>query len=163
MTMKLEPFIAAICRDLPGLPGFPAEMYDFPGAQIAAKRRLRRLYQPMIKILFICHCYRQSENVIRIISARKATKPESKQYVERSYLTEKFRTETGLSVSDYIRKVKIHRAKVLLLSTDMSVSQISEKLAFNTPNYFIHVFKELEGCTPAVFRERGQNINDIEE
>ena len=33
-------------------------------------------------LLVVCHCYRQSETVIRIISARKATKKESKQYYE---------------------------------------------------------------------------------
>ena len=32
------------------------------------------------KLLVVCHCYRQSETVIRIISARKATKTESNQY-----------------------------------------------------------------------------------
>ena len=31
-------------------------------------------------LLVVCHCYRQSETVIRIISARKATISESKQY-----------------------------------------------------------------------------------
>lgn len=31
-------------------------------------------------LLVVCHCYRQSETVIRIISARKATKTEEKQY-----------------------------------------------------------------------------------
>lgn len=31
-------------------------------------------------VLVVCHCYRASETVIRIISARKATKTESKQY-----------------------------------------------------------------------------------
>ncbi|MEG0179289.1 MAG: BrnT family toxin, partial [Oscillospiraceae bacterium] len=31
-------------------------------------------------LLVVCHCYRQSETVIRIISARKATKSEEKQY-----------------------------------------------------------------------------------
>lgn len=34
------------------------------------------------KLLVVCHCYRAAETVIRIISARKATKPESKQYGE---------------------------------------------------------------------------------
>lgn len=34
------------------------------------------------KILLVCHCYRQSESVIRIISARKATKRESNCYFE---------------------------------------------------------------------------------
>ena len=31
-------------------------------------------------LLVVCHCYRQSETIIRIISARKATKNESKYY-----------------------------------------------------------------------------------
>ena len=31
-------------------------------------------------LLVVCHCYRQSESVIRIISARKATKTEEKAY-----------------------------------------------------------------------------------
>lgn len=35
------------------------------------------------KILVVCHCYRSNDEVIRIISARKGTKSESKQY-ERS-------------------------------------------------------------------------------
>ena len=32
-------------------------------------------------LLVVCHCYRASETVIRIISARKATKTESKFYM----------------------------------------------------------------------------------
>nr|WP_233120902.1 BrnT family toxin [Chlorobium sp. KB01] len=32
------------------------------------------------RILMVCHCYRESDNVIRIISARKATKSETKFY-----------------------------------------------------------------------------------
>ena len=31
-------------------------------------------------LLVVCHCYRKSESVIRIISARKATKSEERQY-----------------------------------------------------------------------------------
>ena len=36
----------------------------------------------MAKMLIVCHCVREEGNVIRIISARKATKTEEKQYVE---------------------------------------------------------------------------------
>lgn len=32
------------------------------------------------KLLLVCHCYRESESVVRIISARKATAKESKYY-----------------------------------------------------------------------------------
>ena len=34
------------------------------------------------RLLVVCHCYRESDSVIRIISARKATKAESKQYYD---------------------------------------------------------------------------------
>ena len=33
-----------------------------------------------LKLLVVCHCYRENEEIIRIISARKATKNESKWY-----------------------------------------------------------------------------------
>ncbi len=36
-----------------------------------------------LRLLIVCHCYRKAENVIRIISARKATRTEQKQYWER--------------------------------------------------------------------------------
>jgi len=33
-----------------------------------------------LRLLVVCHCFRASDNVIRLISARKATKPESLDY-----------------------------------------------------------------------------------
>ena len=35
-----------------------------------------------LNILVVCHCYKQENEIIRIISARKATKNEKKQYQE---------------------------------------------------------------------------------
>jgi uncharacterized DUF497 family protein len=35
-----------------------------------------------LKLLVVCHCYRESETMIRIISARKATKQEQNNYGE---------------------------------------------------------------------------------
>jgi uncharacterized DUF497 family protein len=35
-----------------------------------------------LKILVVCHCYRKNDTVIRIISARKADRNESKKYTE---------------------------------------------------------------------------------
>lgn len=36
-----------------------------------------------LRILVVCHCYRKNDEIIRIISARKATKLEQKQYWKR--------------------------------------------------------------------------------
>ena len=70
------------------------------------------------------------------------------------YLTEKFKNETGQSITSYIRFAKIERAKVLLVSTDEEVREIAEKLAFNTPNYFIQCFRETTGYTPTQYRKK---------
>jgi len=36
-----------------------------------------------LRLLVVCHCYRRSDNVIRIISARKANRQEQYTYTER--------------------------------------------------------------------------------
>ena len=69
------------------------------------------------------------------------------------YLTEKFKKETGTPLFLYIRYAKVERAKVLLESTDMSVREIADCLAFNTVNYFIQSFRETVGCTPLQYRK----------
>src|SRR5260221_6126870 len=37
-----------------------------------------------LRVLVVCHCYRSSGNVIRIISARKADRDETRDYIERA-------------------------------------------------------------------------------
>ena len=41
-------------------------------------------FSDLLKMLVVCHCYRESNKEIRIFSARKATKKESKYYYERN-------------------------------------------------------------------------------
>jgi AraC-like DNA-binding protein len=76
------------------------------------------------------------------------------------YLTEKFKKETGVPVSTYIRFAKVERAKVLLEATNLSVREIAERLAFNTVNYFIQSFRETAGCTPAQYRKKKRKALD---
>ena len=75
------------------------------------------------------------------------------------YLTEKFKKETGVPLFLYIRYARIERAKTLLESTDLSVREIAEKLAFNTQNYFIRCFHEVTGYSPAKYRKRFSREN----
>jgi len=70
------------------------------------------------------------------------------------YITEKFKKETGVPLFLYIRYAKIERAKVYLESSDLSVKEIAEQLAFNTPNYFIKCFHEVTGYSPAQYRKQ---------
>ena len=69
------------------------------------------------------------------------------------YLTDKFKRETGQTVSAYIREARLRRARMMLEATDLPVAEIAERLAFNTPTYFIHCFREAVGCTPGQYRK----------
>ena len=70
------------------------------------------------------------------------------------YMTHKFKEETGLSVTDYIKFAKIERAKVLLKSTNQTVQDIAAALSFSTRNYFSRIFQEVTGQTPMEYREK---------
>ena len=59
------------------------EFYDSQHLELEEDRFLFIGISVKLRLLLICHCYRKSEREIKIISARKATKNESKYYLER--------------------------------------------------------------------------------
>lgn len=70
-----------------------------------------------------------------------------------SHLSRLFKKEIGISVSDYIRSMKIERAKNLLKFSDFSYIDISNYLAFDSQSHFIKTFKDYEGITPKKYRD----------
>ena len=59
-----------------------AILFDDPDHSIGEERFLIMGMLKSSKICIVSHCYRDKENVIRIISAREATKPEKRFYEE---------------------------------------------------------------------------------
>ena len=79
------------------------------------------------------------------------------------YLTKKFSKETGMKLTDYIRSVRVDAAKVLLLTSNKDIHQISEELQFGSRAYFDRVFRQETGLSPARFRDSmGQAQGDRE-
>lgn len=75
-------------------------------------------------------------------------------FVNKSYLTMKFKSLTGKTLVEYITDIKIDEAKRLLKVTNDSLSEISEKLAFSSQSYFQNVFKKKTGMTPSDYKEQ---------
>lgn len=73
-------------------------------------------------------------------------------HISKSYLSAIFKNETGENISGYINSVKVKEAKRLLLKTEMSVQEISEKLGYSTSKYFIEKFSKSTGISPAKYR-----------
>jgi len=62
------------------------------------------------------------------------------------------KTETGRTAKDLINDRLLQRAKELLQSDTLSVSQVSQRLGFEYPQHFVRFFKSLTGKTPAQWR-----------
>ena len=71
-----------------------------------------------------------------------------------SYLARKFKAEMGMPINAYVRKARIHRAKMLLSVTTMSIQEIADLLHFCSGSYFAEAFRKEAGISPASFREQ---------
>jgi len=72
------------------------------------------------------------------------------------YLSQLFKKETGLSVTNYIQIERIEEAKRLLDSTQDPISQIGDRLTFYDQAHFVKAFKKHTGVTPRQYRNRGR-------
>lgn len=72
----------------------------------------------------------------------------------RTYLCACFKEETGLSVNEYITKLRIDEAKRLLKVTGKPLRLIAEQVGYSSQSYFQRVFKKTEGKTPLEYRKR---------
>lgn len=68
------------------------------------------------------------------------------------WLSKKFEKEVGVSIPDYIHKMKLEHACRLLQYTPFSISEISNILQYCTQSYFTEKFKEHYHMTPKEFR-----------
>ncbi|WP_160724310.1 AraC family transcriptional regulator [Bacillus sp. USDA818B3_A] len=60
----------------------------------------------------------------------------------------------GCTPIEYVNKIRIDQAKILLVSTDWSIDRISESSGFTQSAYFSRIFKKLEHLSPHQFRKQ---------
>jgi len=75
------------------------------------------------------------------------------------YFSNLFRSEVGMSFSDYLIQVRIENAKGLLRRFDLSVEAISKKCGFNSLAHFSRTFKDRCGLSPLKFRKSPHVVN----
>ena len=69
------------------------------------------------------------------------------------YFSNLFRSEVGMSFSDYLIQVRVENAKSLLKRFDLSVDAISKKCGFNSLAHFSRTFKDRVGLSPLKYRK----------
>ena len=74
-------------------------------------------------------------------------------HIGRTKLYEIFRNELKMGISKYILHRRMHRAKQLLKTTDLSISEIAHNVGFSDYNYFSRVYKKTYGKSPKHYRK----------
>ncbi|WP_051718788.1 helix-turn-helix domain-containing protein [Hymenobacter sp. IS2118] len=69
-----------------------------------------------------------------------------------TYLANLFSGETGSTIEQYIIEFKIDRVKELLLSSELTLTQISYQLRYSSVAHLSNQFKKVTGLTPSAFR-----------
>ncbi len=72
--------------------------------------------------------------------------------ISRTKLYDLFRREQGQGISAYILRRRMHRAKKLLKTTELTIKEISRQVGFTDYNYFSRVFKKIYGRSPRKYR-----------
>jgi AraC-like DNA-binding protein len=70
----------------------------------------------------------------------------------RTYLSKIFKQTTGLSPMNYLLKIRMERAK-LLLQERLTVEQIASSVGYPDALYFSKQFKKWYGCSPSEYRQ----------
>ena len=74
-------------------------------------------------------------------------------YVNQSHLSYTFKKHTGISLSEYIKQIKIYGSMWMLIQEEYSFDDILNILEYKDEQYFLKIFKEKTGTVPSVFRK----------
>ncbi|TDQ37465.1 AraC family transcriptional regulator [Aureibacillus halotolerans] len=91
------------------------------------------------------------------------TEPLSTQIVakrfnyNKDYLSRWFKKRTGVTLTAYIHKIKLEKAKMLLAETNCSVQEIAWNIGIHDEKYFMKLFKTHEKMTPTAYRQAYTN------
>lgn len=72
----------------------------------------------------------------------------------KTYLVKKTKLLWGMSPMQYVNSVRLEKAKQLLSSTDMSITEIAESIGFKCIHYFSRNFKRNVGITPSEYHKK---------
>jgi len=82
-------------------------------------------------------------------------------FLSRSYLSTVFKDDTGMSVTDYIKHIRIEKSKLFLLDNRIKLADIAALCGFEDQSYFTKVFRSEVGISPKKFRDSGGRIVNI--
>jgi two-component system, response regulator YesN len=75
-------------------------------------------------------------------------------FLNPSYFSIQYKKETGLNFVDYLKELRISKAKELLKRFDLKIYEIGNLVGYEDATYFANTFKSCTGITPLEYRRR---------
>ncbi|HTK05771.1 MAG TPA: AraC family transcriptional regulator [Ktedonobacteraceae bacterium] len=75
------------------------------------------------------------------------------------YLSKSFKNTTGYSIIEYFNKIKIDKAKELMIEGNKKVKEVAQVLGFSDEFYFSRMFKRIEGISPSEYASK--NVHGV--
>ena len=72
--------------------------------------------------------------------------------LSKDHIGKLFKRKVNLTFNEYLTFMKVEYAKILILSSGLRVYEISERLGYESTDYFTKVFKSRTGVTPLRFK-----------
>ena len=113
-------------------------------------RRFRRDSHPRSREVRLCEDYIHNHLTENIPMKHLADLTGYTPY----YLSRKFKEETGCSLTAYIRQEKIKYAAHLLITTEDSISKITEGIGLSSRSHFSEDFAKIMGMPPGAYRKK---------
>ncbi len=73
-------------------------------------------------------------------------------FINKNYACFLFKKYTGMTYSEYLNKIRMEHAKEMLVTTTLTIAEITEKAGYVDYFYFCKLFKKIYGMTPTQFR-----------
>ncbi|OUM86980.1 MAG: hypothetical protein BAA01_12850 [Bacillus thermozeamaize] len=83
-------------------------------------------------------------------------------FVSKEYLSRAFKQETGWNVSDYILRLRMERAKELLIRDRLPIKAVARFVGYEDVAYFYRLFKKHFGVTPGEIRKANGQVNKVQ-
>lgn len=76
-----------------------------------------------------------------------------------NYVSIFVKKHAGISIRQYVTQTRMKMAERLLEQTDLTLSEIAQKMNFTDSSHFTKVFKKNRGMTPKLFRQRSKQAS----
>ena len=134
---------------------FALQMQAFPGGE--QNKITNHQEVPPYQEKFLALCQYLNQNLSSAITLEMAA---SYAGFSKFYFSRLFKDFVGMSFSHYVTMQRLHKAKLLLLTTQASITDIAMEAGFNSSSTFNRVFYQSEKMSPTDFRQKHAKLKN---